>query len=556
MPCGACVARVLMVAALALAIAGTVSAPSTAAEAGPERAQAGAAGGADGAAFTLPPASTSLPAATPAAPFVLRAFRFHGASVIDDAALQRLAAPWLGRPLRALDLEDLRQTLTRAYVERGYVNSGAVLDDDALQDGVLTLRLVEGHITGVRQTGLQGLSETYLASRLVRRDEVLDVPRLQERFELLLADPLFARIQARLLPGAAPGQALLDLEVERARPWQLALFANNHLAPAVGAAQAGVEGGAHNLLGWGDALGAVVGASEGSVNGDASWQIPLGGTRTLLALRLARGNSALIEEPVAVLDIDSRVDTREITLSHPFVDAPRRRWLLGLTHARRSSRTTLGGEPFSFVSGEDSGTTRIESWRLFQELTLRRARHVFALRASLILGRNNLAADSELPGVAPRRYRLWQLQGQAVLAQDEGGRRIVLRGQAQHAADRLVPLEQMALGGRYTVRGYRENQFVRDNGFALGAEWHWPLWRDEARRASLTLIPFAEGGRAWNRDEPRARLASLGLGLAWTFAELEGELNFARRLERRPIDTHGNLQDHGIHLMLRWRPSF
>jgi hemolysin activation/secretion protein len=539
MPCGAHAARLLMIIAAVLAVAGAPRA------------------GADG--FALPPASASLPASAPGTPIVLHELRFvfeRGAGAIEAAELQRLARPWLGRPLRALDLEDLRQAITRAYVERGYVNSGAVLDDDAQQGTTLTLRIVEGRLARVRQTGLQGLAETYLASRLVHGDEVLDVKRLQERFELQLADPLFTRIQARLLPDDAPGHALLDLEVQRARPWQLALFADNHLAPAVGAAQGGVEGSLRNLLGWGDALGAVVGASEGSVNGDASWQLPLGGTRTLLTLRLARGDTSLIEEPVAALDIDSRVHTREATLAHPLLDAPRRRWLLGLTHARRSNRTTLAGEPFSFVSGEDSGTTRVESWRLFQELTLRRDRHVLALRASLVQGRNNLAADSALPGVAPRRYRLWQLQAQAVLGQDEAGRRIVLRGQAQHAAQRLVPLEQMALGGRYTVRGYRENQFVRDNGFALGAEWHWPLWRDEARRASLTLIPFAEGARAWNRGEPRARLASIGIGLAWTLAELEGELHFARRLERRPIDTHAGLQDHGIHLSLRWRPAF
>ena len=542
MACSACAARVLKIVAVAFAL--------TAAGAGRAGGVASAAEAA-GATFALPPLT-----AASAEPVVLRELRFRGASVITEAELQQLGAPWLQRPLRALDLEDLRQTITRAYAARGYVNSGAMLDDDALQGSTLTLRIVEGRIGRVRQSGLQGLSPSYLASRLVREGEVLDVPRLQERFELQLTDPLFARIQARLLPGDAPGQALLDLEVTRARPWQLALFADNHLAPAVGAAQAGVEGGVHNLLGWGDALAATVSRSEGSTSADASWQLPLGATRTTLTLRLARGSSSLIEEPVSALDIGSRVDTREATLAHPLLDEPRQRWLLGLTHARRSNRTTLAGEPFSFVTGEDSGTTRVASWRLFQELTLRHARHVFALRASLVQGRNNLHDDAELSGIAPRRYRLWQLQGQALLAQGEGGRRIVLRAQAQHAAEHLVPLEQMALGGRYTVRGYRENQAVRDNGFALGAEWHLPAWRDEAARASLTLVPFVEGGQAWNRGEARARLAAIGLGLAWTFGELEGELNFARRLERRPIATHGNLLDHGSHLMLRWRPAF
>lgn len=508
--------------------------------------------------FRLPPAAGTgpLPGLGLAAPVTLSAVRFEGARAIPEAELAVLAAPFLNRPLRPLDLEELRQRITRAYVDRGFVNSGAVLPDDALQGGTLTLRIVEGRITRLRQTGLQGLGETYLAARLLRADEVLQVQRLQERFQLQLADPLFARINARLLPDDGPGRSVLDLEVTRARPWQLALFAHNHVAPAVGSAQAGVEGSLRNLLGWGDALAATVARGEGSSNWDAAWQLPLGGTRTLLGLRLARGASSVIEEPVAVLDVDSVVATREATLSHPLIDEPRRRWLLGVAHARRSNRTTLGGEPFSFVTGEATGVTRIESWRLFQELTLRLDRHVVALRASVVEGRNNLVAETVLPQQPDRRYRLWQLQGQAALALGADGQQLVLRGQLQRSPDRLVPLEQLAVGGRHTVRGYRENQLVRDNGWAVGAEWHWPLWRDEARRASLTLLPFADAGQAWNRGDAKARLASLGLGLNWTWADLEGELHVARRLERRQPDTHGDLQDRGIHLLLRYRPSF
>lgn len=532
-------ARALILAA-ALVAAGTAHA----ADAGP------------GLRLPAPPATSGLPDLGLAAPVTVQRVRFEGATAIATAELEALAAPFLNRPLRALDLEDLRQTISRAYVDRGHVNSGAVLGDDALQGGTLTLRIVEGRVTRIRQSGLQRLTDAYLASRLVHGDEVLDVNRLQERFQLQLADPLFSRLNARLLPDDGPGRAVLDVEVTRARPWQVSLFAHNHLAPAVGSVLAGIDGSVRNLLGWGDALTATLGRGEGSTSYDAGWQLPLGGSRTLASLRLARGASSLVEEPVAVLDIGSAVTTREATLAHPLLDQPRRRWLLGVTHALRRNRTTLAGEPFSFVPGESTGVTRIESWRLFQELTLRLDRHVIALRASVVDGRNNLVGETPLPQALPRRYRLWQLQGQAALALGDAGRQIVLRGLLQRSPDRLLPLEQLAVGGRHTVRGYRENQLVRDNGWAVGAEWHWPLWRDEARRASLTLLPFIDAGAGWNAGEDETRLAAAGLGFNWTLADLEGELHVARRLERRHPDTHGDLQDRGIHLLLRWRPSF
>jgi hemolysin activation/secretion protein len=56
---------------------------------------------------------------------VLRHVRYTGASVIDEAELQALAQPLLNRPLRWTDLEELRQRVTRLYIARGYVSSGA-----------------------------------------------------------------------------------------------------------------------------------------------------------------------------------------------------------------------------------------------------------------------------------------------------------------------------------------------------------------------------------------------------------------------------------------------
>lgn len=521
--------------------------------------------------FQLPP----LPAAAPgSAAVTLRAVRFEGATQLAAADLEAIAAPFLNRPLRPLDLEELRQRVTRAYVERGHVNSGALIADDALQGETLTLRIVEGRISRLRQSGLQGLSERYLAARLLREGEVLDVNALQDRFRLLLADPLFARLQARLLPDDAPGRAVLDVEATRAPLWQATIFAHNHVAPAVGSTSLGMEGLWRDLLGWGDALALTLAGGRASRQAEAAWALPLLGSRTMLSLRVADGQSSVIEEPVAVLDIESRISTREATLSHPLLDASRQRWALGLTHSLRRNRTSLAGDPFGFVPGEPEDGIRIEAWRVFQELTLRREQDVWALRASVLEGRNNLVADPLVPRQPARRYRVWQLLGQASLATSSeaatgalaaggaGGEGaagspgpLVLRALLQRSPDRLVPLEQIAVGGRHTVRGYRENQLVRDNGWAVGLEWHWPLWRDPLRRAAVTLVPLLDAGAAWNHEERKSRLSSAGLGLLWTWAEVDGEIFYARRLERRDNPSHGDLQDRGIHLLLRWRPA-
>ncbi|MFT3817812.1 MAG: ShlB/FhaC/HecB family hemolysin secretion/activation protein [Rubrivivax sp.] len=475
------------------------------------------------AALAIPPAQAAdppLPPVPAAAPLQAQRVRFEGLSALPAAELEALAAPFLGRPLRALELEELRQRVTRALIERGFVNSGALLADPAVDaEGTLTLRIVEGRVTRLRAQGLERLDEAYLSSRLLRVGEPFNLNALQERFQLLLADPLFERLNARLLPDEGLGRAVLDVDVTRARPWSFSLFANNQLAPAIGSAAAGVDGSIRNITGWGDALAATAYAGRGgNLSHDASWALPLFARSTVATLRLARLHASVVEEPVKVLDVDSLVGVREFGISQPLIDDARRRLTIALTHSLRHNATTiLGGLPYSAVAEEPTGTTRTESWRLQPELTLRLDRHVLALRATLLKGRNNLPADPVLPDTPPRRYTLWQLQGQAALAMGDDGSQWLLRAQAQHSPDRLVPLEQMAIGGRQTVRGYRENTLVRDNAWSASVEYHRPVWRSDEHRAALKLVPFVDAGQVL---EPGRGAPQAGLGRPRPGAEL------------------------------------
>jgi hemolysin activation/secretion protein len=111
--------------------------------------------------------------------------------------------------------------VTRLYIARGYVSSGARLDDSRLAEGVLQVRVIEGRIDQWRMQGLDRLSPAYVQARLARDGEPLDVNRLQERFQLQLADPLFSRLN---LPACCPTPARPRGAGRRghalARPWQ------------------------------------------------------------------------------------------------------------------------------------------------------------------------------------------------------------------------------------------------------------------------------------------------------------------------------------------------
>ena len=60
-----------------------------------------------------------------------------------------MTAPYENRPISFETLQELRQYLSRRYVERGYVTSGVVLPDQAASGREIVLRAVEGELTTV-----------------------------------------------------------------------------------------------------------------------------------------------------------------------------------------------------------------------------------------------------------------------------------------------------------------------------------------------------------------------------------------------------------------------
>lgn len=139
---------------------------------------------------------------------------------------------------------------------------------------------------------------------------------------------------------------------------------------------------------------------------------------------------------------------------------------------------------------------------------------------------------------------------------ERSGIELDLRGDVQLADGPLLSLEQFVIGGPGSVRGYRTNQLVGDEGFSSGAELRLPLLRTVTGRRVLSLAPFAEVGRvAWkgDRNAPGKRtLSSLGAGLEWEpRADLSFRVDWGGAL--RDTGLKGDLQDHGVTFRMTWR---
>ncbi len=510
--------------------------------------------------FLTPKAGFNLPAlpesTTQLAPssgkIFIESYSFTGNTVFNEKELQILTTSYSNRLVRTDELEELRQDITRYYINHGYINSGARISKDALKNGVLNFQIVEGKLDDVQIHGQEGLNENYIKDRL-RAGDVLNVNDLQEQFQLLLVDPLISTLSGNLLPGSNPNHSTLDLNVTRARPYQLTFFTNNYRPPSIGAEAGGVSSWVRNLTGWGDLLDFTFQGSGGSLAYNGGWSIPISSYGTQAFFHFTEGDSSVIEQPTEKLNIKSQVHNLEGGFSHPIIDSLKRKLTLSTSFAVRENETTLSGRPFSFISGEASGHTQVTVVRFSQEHIERMTDQVLALRSTFSVGLNALGSTPRTNSTNPSsEFFTWLGQAQYGYRVLENGAQVVLKGNAQFSNNPLLPLERMAVGGVNTVRGYRENQLVRDEGFTSSVEFHYPLFGDANAQHSLSLVPFMDYGGAWNIGESSDYLHSTGIGLNWKLYQFNSEFYWAHKINSAETTKYNNdLQDDGIHFQVK-----
>jgi hemolysin activation/secretion protein len=471
----------------------------------------------------IPP--TDVPEEIPAQIFV-KQFQVQGSTVFSSAQLAAVTAPFQGRNLSFAELLQVRSAITQLYVSRGYVTSGAYLPPQTLKDGVVVIQVVEGSLEGINVIGTRRLRPSYIRSRLELASSIpLNTNRLLEALRLLQLDPLIRNISADLQAGSRPGTSLLQVQVAEANTFHTDLMLNNGRSASVGSFRRGIQLSQVNLLGFGDGITVRYNNTDGSNQIDMSYTIPLNPRNGTLKLTFGASSSNVIEPSFVSLNIVSESRHYEITLRQPIYQTPTEEVALGLTASRQESKAEFSPFntetlPFQPLGADANGRTRISALRLFQEWTQRSSSYVLAARSQFSIGLDWFNSTINAGG-ADSRFFAWRGQGQWVrlLAPET----LLLTRLDVQASDRpLVPLEQFSLGGQESIRGYRQDYLLSDNGSLFSVEVRVPILRVPGIRGILQIVPFVDVGTGWNHDavDPSpSTLVGAGLGLLWRQGE-------------------------------------
>jgi hemolysin activation/secretion protein len=503
----------------------------------------------------------------------------RGNTVLSDDEINRLTDQYVSASMSSRDIQGLREALSKAYLDKGFVNSGVTIPDQDLAGGVLVLQAVEGKLTNILVDQNDRLRSSYVASRIQSRVGLpLNIHSLQEAIQLLQQDEHIDQLAAELVPGKNIGEADLHVTINEASRWQMGLTADNHRSESIGAEQVNFSVGHNNVTGNGDAIDLYVGTSEGNDNYAVNYKLPVSGKGSYIRVFANASDAVVLEEPFDQLNVKSDTKSAGLELGWALINDLNQNLMLSLSMELNESTTELLGRPFSLSAGSIDGVSENTVVSMSFDWASRSEVQVIAFRSTarvgVDVGNVTLFEDNPFGTVeADGEFLTWLNQAQYVRKINETVQ-FNVRVLSQTAFDPLLSLEKLAIGGVNTVRGYRENFLVRDNGLSVNFElpFNFPV----GESSTFQLMPFVDYGRSWdeedtdttsnirNTDDGRYIL-SAGISLSYrhqngisvnvTWAKDVSD-NFEEGEDPQDRVVEDGLQDSGIHFSVGYVRRF
>ncbi|PZD70555.1 Heme/hemopexin transporter protein HuxB [Acaryochloris thomasi RCC1774] len=482
--------------------------------------------------------------------------------MIAEEEVQAVLEPFRNKPLSNNDLRAVESAIGELYAENGYITTFAYLrlSDNAelnLEGATVAVTIAEGRLEKINVKSSR--LSTYIKRRLKADVKgVVQEQQLQKSLRFLLNDPRIDTISVTFSEGSEYGASTLNVDARLNNPINVSVGLSNNRSPSVSSFERQVQFQHLNVLGLGDALFLGYRNTNGSDAIGVGYSLPINRLDGTVDVFYQFVTSSIIEEPFEQLDIEGRSDFVQLTYRQPILrrttDNKIEEVALGASLSHENSSLTSPVIPFPISEGsEDDGRTRITAIRFFQEWSKRQNTSSFGLRSQFSLGVDVASTDNQ--SSPDGQFFKWEA-GARWSRKLPHNLTFNARANLQFSDRALLASEQFAFGGPTTVRGFRQNSVLSDNGFLASLELDIPVYSGKVGR--FTLYPFFDVGTGFDNSESviptPGTLASVGIGLSYQLNDrLKATAEWGIPLINRP-ENRGTLQEEGIHLSIIWNP--
>ncbi|AWM00459.1 ShlB/FhaC/HecB family hemolysin secretion/activation protein [Bradyrhizobium amphicarpaeae] len=462
--------------------------------------------------------------------FRLRKVTFDESKFITPAELDEIAKRYVGKNVDIASLLQLVADINAVYAARGIVTGIATLPEQDAKGGVVRVKLTEGRL---QKTTIEGNKQTradYILDRVKEPEgEVLDVPKLN-RDVIWFNRTNDVQIKALLQPGTSFGLTDLQFAVIEPPVDTLQLFTDNQGAENTGRWEGGAFYKRHGLFGVDDRLTFYGVRSDGNLNGNVAYSIPVNPWGGRAGVSYTEGKIKIIQGPFVALDVTGRSSQAAVNFSQPVWVT--QDWLVLLNAALTEGKTV---SRFATVAVTDDHYDKTTAG-----VSVTKSGNTYSITVSPAV--NYVAWQDHVLG----NNRAFNTYTGSLIATSAAGPQNFsanVLASWQYTQEKLLPGDQIfSIGGPTTVRGYPSNAASGDSGYYFNAELHynWSQWL----RGFDTYI-FTDWGAVYSTFPGVTEMASVGVGFSWTYAQfMTFEANYATPL-KMAVSTQNHYEAYG-----------
>ncbi len=491
------------------------------------------------------------PAASPR--FAILEYRVVGNSSLPPLAVEEAVYPHLGPGRTVADIERARAALEEAYAQAGFATVSVELPQQRVDDGVVTLRVVERPVGRLRVVGAEWTvpSQVRRQAPSVAEGTVPNLGAVQRDVIALNRSP-DRRVTPELRAGAAPDTVDVDLRVEDRLPLRASAELNNRRSANTEPLRLSGNVRYDNLWQRGDSVSfgfqtAPQDTRNAAVySGSYLWRIPGSASGAGLLVSAVRSDSNVAAVGgTSVVGRGTIVGLRGLL---PLGAEP------GFNHS-----LVFGIDRKAFEEGLIQGADRTDvpvtyypvtaAWQAAWggEQTLTQA------SASLTAGLRGFGSDTaefeQKRAFASASWTHLRAEG-SHLRRFANDMQLYGATQGQLARDPLISNEQFGAGGVDSVRGYYEVETLGDFGAAAQLEIRSPSYArligpraDEVRVHAFLDAASLGIHRPLPQQSAGSQLLSAGVGTrVQLFGGLHGSLEGAATLLDGPLTPAGTFR--------------
>lgn len=492
----------------------------------------------------------------------VKAFQFNGNTLFSADQLSAAGRSYLNRPLRFEELQEAAAAIAAVYRQAGWVVR-VLLPDQEIQDGTVTIQILEAIFGGVRLEG-QG-SSRIKTDRLVSiigaqhpTGSILNAQAI-DRALLIAGDLPGVTVNGSLRQGAQKGETELAITVTD-KPF----FAGDTALDNTGSRFIGSNRFAVNIvlaspLGWGEQISINASHTEGSAYQRIGTSLPLSPSGWRIGTYTSHLNYKVIATELSALNITGTSDSVGVEATYPLVRSIFNNLYFTANYDRKSFDNLANGAVSTLYK------TSTLAFQLNGNL-LDGAGGGGTNNAILSLvngdidldGSPNQIADALTAQTAGSFTKLRYAFSRLQTVSDEVSFNASLSG--QHTKKNLDSSEKFSIGGSSGVRAYPSGEGSGALAQLINLELRWRLPQ------GIEWTGFYDYGRLKvNKNNGFSGASNInayhleGAGISLAVTSIEGatfKATLAKRTKNNPFPTDTGKDQDGSLNKYRWWLSF